>query len=79
MKTLEQVKIELESIENGYPNAQSILRLNNGHVVTLRKYDNRGNFKYSAHTCGKNYRLKEFSSYVDFIKAVKNYIKRQTF
>jgi hypothetical protein len=77
MKTLEQVKIELEAIENGYQNAQSVLILSNGHVVTLRKYDNRGNFHYSSYTCGKNTRLKNFSSYTEFIKAVSNYINRQ--
>jgi hypothetical protein len=77
MKTLEQVKIELESIDKGYPNAESCLKLNNGHYVTLRKYDNKGNFKYTAYTTGENRRLKIFSNYVQFIKAINNYIKRQ--
>lgn len=77
MKTLEQVRIELEAIERGYPNAQSVLRLSNGHVVTLRKYDNRGNFQYSAYTSGKNLRLKKFNTYAEFMKAVNNYVKRQ--
>ena len=77
MKTLEQVKTELEMTEHGYPNAQSVLRLDNGHVVTLRKYDNKGNFQYSSYTSGKNTRLKKFSTYTEFIKAVINYVKRQ--
>jgi hypothetical protein len=52
MKTIEQVKIELESIESGYPNAESKIRLANGYYVTFRKYDNRGNFKYTSFTIG---------------------------
>jgi hypothetical protein len=77
MKTIEQVKIELESIESGYPNAESKIRLANGYYVTFRKYDNRGNFKYTSFTIGKNYRLKEFKTYSEFIKSINNYLKRQ--
>lgn len=77
MKDLNQVKIELESIESGYSNAESRIILDNGYHVTFRKYDNRGNFKYTSFTIGKNFRLKEFKTYSEFIKSINNYLKRQ--
>ena len=79
MKTLDQVKSEINNTSNGYPQAVSRFRtMDNEKFVSVRKYNNLGDLNYSIFSMSiERNTYKVYTDYSKFIQAVKRHLKNQ--
>lgn len=83
MKTLQDIKAEMENTNIPYPTREAKLITRDGRVVKFRKYDNRGNASYSIFSMGASEsgtgrdQMLFGLEYSEFMAKIKRYINKQ--